>query len=799
MHLKKWKQQQAAKINFWKNNAQFSKLNIKQNQDQIYKNFLLMQQSNFYNHLHLSPFGGLLNDPNGLFFDGKNYHIFYQWNPFIAQHSTKHWGHYITPDFYHFTNLKLAIAPDTAQDIDGVYSGGAFTNNQSAFVYWTGNVKANSSKDQIATSFTLSAQLIKNQVTNKQILFEVDQTKYTRNFRDPKPLYLNNQYYLIHGAQKLDLTPTLVVYSSQYPDRDFTLLGEITIKNFDPEKAFMYECPDFVQIDGNDILIFSTQGKNYFGLKNQNRDQAIALVGKMDWTNLIFKNQKLNFIDIGFDFYAPQFFSQTNKLLGWVGIPDDDAWPTLDQNWAHNLSLVREIQVKDHAIYQKPVLNAGQFKKQNAKLIPQNFIFNKRLFKLQAANIGKNFSLVFYNDKNERISFNYANGVLEINRSAMSLQTSLPNREVWIRKITITNFELYLDNSILEIYFNNGADVFTTKYWINGKLKLKFVNLKLLGQQLLQLKMNWKTNKTMILPGEALIDRYNESQTTLDKVGGAPLNVAAAINKWELKTYFLGTIGNDVEAQTIKTYFKKYKLSQLHLETVNQPTTIAKVTLHNDGERTFQFQRGADAALKYKKLKYDCLVLSSATAFLGQELLKTYEQYLQDALANQKIICFDPNYRESLYRNQLSDWIEKTLKFAKHANLLKLSQEEAALLINAPQKQQIKFFQQLGPQLTLITLGAKGVLAITPKNAKIIKSIKVKQVDSTGAGDTFFGFVIAQILQLELDWKNLEINTITNLIKRANVAAALVTTKKGGAESIPTLQEVDAFDFIWKK
>ena len=53
----------------------------------------------FYPTYHLAPPIGLLNDPNGLVFDGEKYHLFYQWFPFDALHGMKPWKHFITNDF----------------------------------------------------------------------------------------------------------------------------------------------------------------------------------------------------------------------------------------------------------------------------------------------------------------------------------------------------------------------------------------------------------------------------------------------------------------------------------------------------------------------------------------------------------------------------------------------------------------------------------------------------------------------------------------------------------------------------
>ena len=82
------------------------------------------QDQDFRPTYHLAPPTGLLNDPNGLIFDGEKYHIFYQWFPYDALHGMKHWKHLITKDFQTFTEADPLI-PDEMFESHGCYSGGA--------------------------------------------------------------------------------------------------------------------------------------------------------------------------------------------------------------------------------------------------------------------------------------------------------------------------------------------------------------------------------------------------------------------------------------------------------------------------------------------------------------------------------------------------------------------------------------------------------------------------------------------------------------------------------------------------
>jgi len=78
---------------------------------------------------HFIAPGNWLNDPNGLIqWDGR-YHMFYQYNPRGAFHGTIHWGHAVSDDLVHWTDLPIALAPTPGgHDAEGCWSGCAVDN-----------------------------------------------------------------------------------------------------------------------------------------------------------------------------------------------------------------------------------------------------------------------------------------------------------------------------------------------------------------------------------------------------------------------------------------------------------------------------------------------------------------------------------------------------------------------------------------------------------------------------------------------------------------------------------------------
>lgn len=306
-----------------------------------------------------------------------------------------------------------------------------------------------------------------------------------------------------------------------------------------------------------------------------------------------------------------------------------------------------------------------------------------------------------------------------------------------------------------------------------------------------------KKNKSrIILPGELLIDRFERNGELLDKPGGAPANVAVAISKYGADPYFTGAVGNDESGEQLIKSLQNLKLKTDGVIKVDVPTTVANVKIDSVGERSFTFLRGADEQLEFLKIpreissNYDILHLGSATALLGGELWETYLQFVIHS--GNKVVSFDPNYREALYKNKRTTFLSRAHMLIKHADIVKVSDEELKMLTDLDDiKLAAEKLLEMGPEIILVTLGKDGTLVSTKKHTKIIGSVKVQQVDTTGAGDAFIGFVIGYIAANQIKKSDLKDVNWDEVIFKANVGAALTVTRIGAMESIPELHEIE--------
>ena len=435
----------------------------------------VQKDKDFRPHFHIAPPTGLMNDPNGLIFDGEKYHLFYQWFPFDAIHGMKHWKHLITKDFQHYQAADDLI-PCELFESHGCYSGGALKVGDKLAMFYTGNTRRLSDNQRIPFQnlaiFDLDGKLL-----SKRPLIENAPEGYTEHVRDPKPYFTENgKIRFICGAQRENLTGTAIIFEMDNLEDTPRLLGELSLPAFDNTNVFMWECPDLLKLGDKDVFIWSPQGKDREAHQFQNNYHATYAVGKL--TELTFEADYIDELDQGFDFYAPQTFAGLDNktqavLFGWIGLPDL-TYPTDKFKWHSALTLPRELRLEGTKIYQRPI--AKTYKNLTAL---STFHLNKNIeiadldrayVKFEANN--QAFDLTFFqNDKGQSLRLSYKNGVICLDRS-QSEQTELMETFGSKRFCEIANLqtvEIFFDRSIVEIFFNHGEKAMTSRFFIENR------------------------------------------------------------------------------------------------------------------------------------------------------------------------------------------------------------------------------------------------------------------------------------------------------------------------------------------
>lgn len=315
--------------------------------------------------------------------------------------------------------------------------------------------------------------------------------------------------------------------------------------------------------------------------------------------------------------------------------------------------------------------------------------------------------------------------------------------------------------------------------------------------------------KNVYCIGEMLIDFVAEKQGKdlskayqfTRKAGGAPANVAAAIAKLGGQSFFVGAVGNDPFGSFLIDTMKLHQVSVDYVQQIATFTTLAFVSIAEDGERDFVFSRGADREFTYNQklsLQFNDQLLhfGAATSFLGGNLEHAYSQYLQDAIKHQAFISFDPNYRTDLWKGNDAVFVEKCKPFIEKCHLAKFSQEEAQLLSGEQDlTKACEALHKIGAQAICITLGKEGTYVSTKNYQGTIGSIAVQPVDTTGAGDAFIGCLLKQLAEQENPETVINHQDLFfNMVKKANVCGAITTTNYGAIAALPTQEQLNSMN-----
>ena len=310
--------------------------------------------------------------------------------------------------------------------------------------------------------------------------------------------------------------------------------------------------------------------------------------------------------------------------------------------------------------------------------------------------------------------------------------------------------------------------------------------------------------KKILCIGEALIDMIctdkgkslSDGNNFLKKAGGAPTNVAAAIAALGGNVELLAKVGSDPFGRHLIDVMQEFKVStKWVLRDPEHFTTFAFVSLMENGERDFYFNRGADSQLSVKDIahvdlaEFSIVHFGSATGFLPGPLQAAYQGLLQQCLQHEVFISFDPNYRHLLFHDNTQTFIDQSWNFLKSCHFFKVSDEESMLITGkATLNDAAEALLQKTSAVFAITLGKEGTMLGIKGQTIIVPSIPVKPVDTTGAGDAFVGAVLYQLRAFSLrQIQELQVERWKDILLNANKAGARTCEYMGAMEAFKHL------------
>lgn len=423
---------------------------------------------------HLMPPVGWLNDPNGLCWYKGRYHVFFQYAPFDVEGGLKFWGHYTSEDLVDWKYEGTALYPDSPYDCHGVYSGSALAESEKLHLFFTGNVKIDGDYDYINEGRETSTLHVESEdgihFGDKEeiISFEKYPEEFTCHIRDPKVWKENDRYFMVLGGRLKGDKGAVLVYESEN-------LKEWKFKHIitTPEAfGYMWECPDYFEIDGKGFLSTCPQGMPHYETKWQNLNQSgyFPVQGKLEDSVL----GDFTEWDMGFDFYAPQTFLDPQGrriLIGWLGM-DNKVYgnATTELGWQHCLTIPRVVTIAPNGkLRQQPIAEFDELKS-NARR--------------QSSGQTAEYPLPFELDGEPADSFSiFLDGKLELGFDKEKKLFTMKftdekygcGRTVRNAEIdSVRNIRVIADMSSIEVYINDGETVMSTRiYPDNDSVKLK--------------------------------------------------------------------------------------------------------------------------------------------------------------------------------------------------------------------------------------------------------------------------------------------------------------------------------------
>lgn len=434
---------------------------------------------------HLSSRIGWMNDPNGFSFYNGEYHLFYQYHPYSLHWGPMHWGHAVSHDLLHWRYLPAALAPDTHYDQGGCFSGSAIElENGKHLLIYTG-VSKESEPDGTIQEIQTQCIAVGN---------GIDYEKYSENpilntsdlpkngskydFRDPKIWKASDgTFRCIVGNCTAEKDGQILLFSSI--DGFHWKYEKILLSN-NKRIGRMWECPDFFNLDGKQVLLISPQDMIPKGFEYSNGNGTVCLIGSYhEQTNTFLEEQEQS-IDYGIDFYAPQTVLTPDGrrvMIGWMQNWDTCNFYSPNQSWFGQMSLPRELSLQNGRLIQKPIrelenIRSGEIRYNNitfTNTIHLEGIKGRKvdlelsIYPEKEQNVFRKFVVYLaQNDKYQTsISFNPYESIIKLDRKFSGSRRAIVHQcySLVKNKDGKIKLRIILDCFSVEVFINDGEHV----------------------------------------------------------------------------------------------------------------------------------------------------------------------------------------------------------------------------------------------------------------------------------------------------------------------------------------------------
>lgn len=403
---------------------------------------------------HHTPVYGWMNDPNGMFYKGGVWHLYYQYNPYGSQWENMTWAHSTSTDLIHWKNHGEVIQPDA---LGTIFSGSSVVDKENTAGFGKDAVvafytSAGAAQTQSIAYSTDNGETFKKYVNNPILTSDVP------DFRDPNVFWNEEvkQWILILAAGQ-----QMNIYSSK------------NLKDWKYESSFgegygnhggVWECPDLLKMGDKWVLICNINPGGPFG-----GSATQYFVGSFDGHKFTCesKPEVTKWMDYGKDHYATVSFSNAPDgrivVLPWMS-----NWQYANQvptqQFRSANGLPRDLGLYSYngedyvSVKPSPEVFAAFEKKPSGHLQPAAYI--------EVTNIKSNASIVLSNDKGERVTMVYdgKNATFSMDRTESGVtdfHSDFKAKTVAPTNGIIKSMQIFIDRCSIEAFDTEGKVAMT--------------------------------------------------------------------------------------------------------------------------------------------------------------------------------------------------------------------------------------------------------------------------------------------------------------------------------------------------
>jgi fructokinase len=293
--------------------------------------------------------------------------------------------------------------------------------------------------------------------------------------------------------------------------------------------------------------------------------------------------------------------------------------------------------------------------------------------------------------------------------------------------------------------------------------------------------------------GEVLVDLIPNGADSQPIVGGGPANTAKALAKLGIDTQFIDGISSDEYGKMAKDELNTAGVKLVYVKYSDKPTCLAIVSLSDLGSATYEFVIENTATFDFTsewlpkpQTKRPTLLHVGTLATVidpGASVLFEWAQ----SVAKVAPIVFDPNIRPAVVSDR-KQYLAQVERWVAISSAVKVSDEDIKWLYPSIEIEQVvNDWLTKGPSLIVVTHGDKGLTGYRKNERVSVEAVKVKVVDTVGAGDTVGAILVEAIVKDGLD--SLTGSRLEMMLKRAAKAAAITVSRVGA--NPPTSEELD--------